>query len=84
MFCNAFGRTGGFGQESYIGYGGMFIGMAFKMIVFIALIVIACKLFKIYINKSNSGVKVLNERYASGEIDEEEYLKRKAVLFQRK
>ncbi|NRX26829.1 hypothetical protein DFM89_002421 [Clostridium beijerinckii] len=35
MFCSGFG-----------GYGGMFLAMGFRMLIFIALIVLAFKLFK--------------------------------------
>lgn len=69
MFCNGFG-----------GYGGMFLAMGFRFLIFIAIIVVAVKLFKSYTNKSNDAIKILNEKFAIGDINEEEYLKRKAVL----
>ncbi|AQS05694.1 SHOCT domain-containing protein [Clostridium beijerinckii] len=72
MFCSGFG-----------GYGGMFLAMGFRMLIFIALIVLAFKLFKNYTNKSNDAMKILNEKFAGGEITQEEYLKRKSVLSQK-
>lgn len=84
MFCRGFGGAGGFGPTGSIGYGGMFLMMGLKMLIFIALIVLAFKIFKKYTDKSNSAMKILNEKFASGEITQEEYLNRKAVLTQNK
>lgn len=83
MFCNGFGGYGGFGPAGSIGYGGMFLAMGFKFVIFIALIIIGVKLFKSYTNKSNDAIKILNEKFASGEISEEEYLKRKTILLKK-
>ncbi|WP_315072995.1 SHOCT domain-containing protein [uncultured Clostridium sp.] len=80
MFCNGYG---GFGPASSIGYGGMFLGMGFRMLVFIVLIFFAVKLFKSYSNKSNSAMRILNEKFANGEMTQEEYLKRKEILSQK-
>lgn len=44
MFCSGFGGYGGFGAASSIGYGGMFLAMGVRMLIFIALIVLAFKL----------------------------------------
>lgn len=83
MFCNGFGGYGGFGPASSIGYGGMFLAMGFRMLILIALIAFAFKLFKNYTNKSNDAMRILNNKFASGEITEEEYLKRKTILSQK-
>ncbi|MZK51136.1 SHOCT domain-containing protein [Clostridium beijerinckii] len=83
MFCSGFGGYGGFGAASSIGYGGMSLAMGVRMLIFIALIVLAFKLFKNYTNKSNDAMKILNEKFAGGEITQEEYLKRKSVLSQK-
>jgi len=32
---------------------------------------------------SNSSLKILNEKYAKGEIDEEEYIRKKKMIFDR-
>ena len=80
MFCNGYG---GFGPVSNIGYGGMFLAIGFRMLVFIVLIVLAVKLFKSYSNKSSSAMKILNEKFANGEMNQEEYLKRKEILSQK-
>jgi putative membrane protein len=82
MFCGGFGGYG-YGSLSSIGYGGMFLAMGLRMIVFVVVIVLAVKLFKNFTNKSNDAMKILNEKYASGEITQEEYLKRKAILSQK-
>ncbi|EKQ53067.1 MULTISPECIES: SHOCT domain-containing protein [unclassified Clostridium] len=78
MFCN------GFGPVNSIGYGGMFLAMGFKMLIFIVFAVLAVKLFKSYTNKSSDAMKILNEKFASGEMSQEEYLKRKEILSQKK
>lgn len=83
MFCSGFGGYGGFGPASSIGYGGMFLVMGFRMLIFIALIVFAFKLFKNYSNRSNGALRILNEKFANGEITQEEYLKRKTILSQK-
>ena len=80
MFCRGYG---GFGPASSIGYEGMFIMMGIRMLIFIALIVFAFKIFKNYTNKSNDAMKILNEKFASGDITQEEYLKRKSILSQK-
>jgi putative membrane protein len=77
MFCNGYG---GFGSVSNIGYGGMFLAMGFRMLVFIVLIVFAVKLFKSYSNKSNSAMRILDEKFANGEMNQEEYLRKREIL----
>ena len=84
MFCNGFGGYGGFGPINSIGYGGMFLAMGFRMLVFIVFIILAVKLFKGYTNKSNDAMRILNEKFAGGEISQEEYLSRKTILSQKK
>ncbi len=63
------------------------IGMAVQLIFWIALIVIGVNLFRNYITKAPVGhyskdnpLNVLRERYARGEIDSEEYSRRKHDL----
>ena len=86
MFCRGFGGYGygGFGPASSIGYEGMFLAMGFRMLIFIVLIVLAVKLFKNYTYKSNGAMKILDEKFASGEINKEEYLSRKTILSQKR
>ncbi|NFI43863.1 SHOCT domain-containing protein, partial [Clostridium botulinum] len=36
--------------------------------------------FKGHIVNNNNAIKILNEKYATGEISEEEYLKRKNIM----
>lgn len=81
MFCGFGGY--GYGHLSSIGLGGMFLAMGFKLLIFIVLIVVAIKLFKNFAIKSNDPMRILNEKFASGEMSQEEYLKRKAILSQK-
>ncbi|EKQ51772.1 MULTISPECIES: SHOCT domain-containing protein [unclassified Clostridium] len=81
MFCGFGGY--GYGPLSSIGFGGIFLAMGFRILIFIVLIILAVKLFKNYSNKSNDPIKILNEKFASGEMSQEEYLKRKAILSQK-
>lgn len=72
----------------YRGFGNMGSGMFFIWIIPIILIVIVgIAVYMIVNNKngnnktrSNSALEILNERFAKGEIDEEEYNKRKKNL----
>ena len=50
------------------------------ILIFIGLIVLAVKLFKKYANTSYNSLRILDEKFALGEISEEEYLKRKNIL----
>lgn len=63
-----------------------FFPMIFRTLVFVGLIYLAIKLFKNNSTntKNNSAISILNEKYASGEISEDEYIKRKNVLNQSK
>lgn len=82
MFCGGFGWYG-YSHLNSIGFGGMFLAMGFRMLMFIILIVIVFKLFKNYTNKSSDSMKIINEKFASGEMSQEEYLKRKAIFSQK-
>ncbi|MFL0247854.1 SHOCT domain-containing protein [Candidatus Clostridium stratigraminis] len=84
MFCGGFGRFGGygFGPSGSIGYGWMFLAAGFRLLIFIGLIILAVKLYKKYSNKSNASMRILDEKFAKGEISEEEYLRRKTILSQ--
>jgi putative membrane protein len=82
MFCSGFRGFGGygFGPSSSIGSGWMFLAMGVRLLIFIGLVILAVKLFKSYTNKSDDTMKILNEKFAKGEISEEEYLRRKLIL----
>jgi putative membrane protein len=81
MFCRGFG---GFGSGYFSG-GGMFIMMGFGLLIFLALIFLGLKLMKTHPHSnlsasSDSALNILNERYARGEINDEEYTKKKTIL----
>ena len=62
-----FGMFGGFGMLVFWG-------------ILISIVVLAVKSVRTGSNESNRARRILDERYARGEIDEEEYEKRKRVL----
>ncbi|MBM7869142.1 putative membrane protein [Clostridium pascui] len=82
MFCGGFGGYG-IGSSGTIGLGWMLLSMGFRLIIFVGMIVLIFKLFKSYNNKSSNAIKILNEKFANGEISEEEYLKRRTILSQK-
>jgi putative membrane protein len=85
MFCGGFGRFGGYGlgPGSSIGFGWMFLAIGVRLLIFIGLVILAVKLFKRYTNKSDDTMRIINEKFAKGEISEEEYLRRKLILSQK-
>lgn len=81
MFCRFGGSGFGFGS----GFGlSMFAMMGIRILIFIGLIVLGYKLIKNYTANSNSALKILDEKFASGEISEEEYIKKRTVMTHRK
>lgn len=58
----------------------MVIPMVLRVLVLVGIIYVEVKLFKNYTRDNNNAIKMLNERYAMGEISEEEYLKRKNTM----
>jgi putative membrane protein len=58
----------------------MIIPMIFRFLIIVGIIYFAVKLIKGHTISSNGAMKMLDEKYAMGEIDEEEYTKRKGVL----
>lgn len=75
----------------YGGYGMSLIGLVFAciiMLLILAAIILGVVLLVRYLRKSqnnpqmpyNNALNILNERYAKGEISDEEYKKKKAEL----
>ncbi|MEG0773015.1 SHOCT domain-containing protein [Clostridium sp.] len=58
----------------------MIIPMIFRLLVIVGVIYFGIKLVKSHIKSNNHAVKILDEKYAMGEITEEEYLKRKNIM----
>lgn len=59
----------------------MIIPMLFRFLIIVGIIYVGVKLFKGHIGKNNNAIKILDEKYAMGEISEEEYLKRKNTMY---
>lgn len=79
MFCGGFGASG-FG---YLGSGWALLSMGFRILLFVGVILLAYKLFKQYGNNSSDALRILDTAYAKGEINEEEYIKRKSILLRK-
>lgn len=77
---------GGYGMQG--GFGGGFFPMAMicNLVILIALIVVGVKLYKKYVSGTDKSkvFSILDEKYASGEITEEEYIKRRTILSNKK
>jgi putative membrane protein len=80
MFCGFGGYGPGIYGAGAYNSGWLFFFMAFRILIFAAVIILAYKLIKHYGNKSRDVIKMLDMAYAKGEINEEEYIKRKNVL----
>jgi len=59
----------------------MIIPMIFRLIVLIGIIYVGIKVFKSHSYSDNSAMNILDEKYAMGEINEEEYLRRKNTIY---
>lgn len=57
--------------------------MGIKMLIFVILVVLFIKLIKNYTSSTNNAIKILDEKFAKGEISEEEYIKRKNFITQK-
>lgn len=82
MFC-------GFGYRGFAGAGfgfspWMFLMMGIRILIFIGIAVLVIRLIKNYTTNSNSAIRILDEKFAKGEISEEEYIKRRNVMMQKR
>jgi putative membrane protein len=74
MFCGGFGSVGN----------GLFpLMMGIRMLIIIAIIVVGIKLFNKYTDNSKSALRILDEKFAKGEINEDDYISRKNVLLKK-
>lgn len=83
MFCG----FGGPGIAAGAGFGftpWMYMMMGIRMLIFIGLIILGIRFIKNYTMNSNSALKILDEKFAKGEISEEEYIKRRTVIVQKR
>jgi len=75
-----FGRGYSAGFSCFSGGSGLFLMMGIKLAIFAVLVFIGIKLYKKYANHPHSALKMLDEKFAMGEISEEDYVNRKSVL----
>ncbi|SHH44476.1 SHOCT domain-containing protein [Thermosipho atlanticus] len=70
------------------GWFGGWIGSLIGLIIFGIILYLGYKLFKSLTisnsNQNNSALKILNEKLVKGEISEEEYLRKKAIISKNK
>ncbi|WP_251859993.1 SHOCT domain-containing protein [Clostridium sp. Marseille-Q2269] len=78
MFGCGFGGSGAAFTGGWSAW--MIIPMIFRLAVISGIIYVAWKLVRGNMLSSNNAFKILNEKYAMGEISEEEYLKRKSTM----
>lgn len=90
MFCTGYG-IGGYGYGGF-GFGGIFMMIGFLLILFLAIYLIYKAAQNrgnrdantaVYNNISSRAIDILNERFAKGEIDAEEYKARKSQILNR-
>ncbi|HSQ87803.1 SHOCT domain-containing protein [Romboutsia sp.] len=78
MFC------GGFGGAGFMNNGWFLLMMSIRIFAFIALIVLGIKLFNKHTDNSRNALKILDEKFANGEISEDDYIARKNILLQKR
>ncbi|GAA3650611.1 SHOCT domain-containing protein [Asaccharospora irregularis] len=71
------------GGAGLMGSGWFLLMMGIKVLIFVALIVLGVKLFNKYTDNSRSALKILDEKFATGEINEDDYIARKNVLLKK-
>lgn len=85
MPCRGFLNNGIYRHFGFYNGGGMIFMMGFGLLIFLAIIFLGLKIMKQntiphFSQQDNSALNILNERFAKGEINEEEYSKMKAEL----
>lgn len=72
----------GFGGYGFMGFGMIIQLIIFSLIAYAVIKIIngSSKSSKVQINQIHSALLILNEKYANGEISEEEYLRKKELL----
>lgn len=63
--------------------GNYLISTGITLIIILILLYLGYSIFKHYRDNSNPAVKILNEKLVNGEITEEEYAKKKALLLKK-
>lgn len=82
MFCGF--RGSGFRGSDLVFNPWMSIMMGVRILLFIILVVVVVKLVKSYMVNSSNAMKILDEKFASGEISDEEYTRRRAIIMKKR
>ncbi|WPC43815.1 SHOCT domain-containing protein [Clostridium sp. JS66] len=77
MFC-------GFRGSDLVFSPWMSIMMGVRILLFIILVVVAVKFIKSYMVNSSSAMKILDEKFAIGEISDEEYTRRRTIIMKKR
>lgn len=59
------------------------VSAGITLIIFLVLLYVGYSIFKHYRDNSNPAIKILNEKLVNGEITEEEYAKKKALILKK-
>lgn len=80
--CRGLGYGGlGYNGSGYVGFGGIFMMIIQLLVVGMVLYAVFKFLSQVpYNSRNNKAINILEEKYALGEITEEEYLKKKKLL----
>ncbi|NMM61763.1 SHOCT domain-containing protein [Clostridium sp. P21] len=82
MLCGF--RGSGFRGSDFVFSPWMSIMMGVRILLFIILVVVAVKLIKSYMVNSSSAMRILDEKFASGEISDEEYTRRRTIIMKKR
>lgn len=82
MFCGF--RGSGFRGSDLVFNPWMSVMMGVRILLFIILVVVAVKFIKSYMVNSSSAMKILDEKFASGEINDEEYTRRRTIIMKKR
>lgn len=85
MPCRGFFNGGNYGHIGGYNGGGMFIMMGFGLVILLLIVFLIFKMTRQnavpnVLKNDNSSLNILDERFAKGEISEEEYIKVKTML----
>lgn len=86
--CSNFGGYGfggyGYGASGPVNSGFSYLAIGLRVFIILAVLVLIISLFRYMQKGSDNAVRILDERYAKGDIGEEEYFSIKSNLARKK